>query len=862
LLSEETTKHGKGTVGGEGEWFGVRMPNRNQARSSTSITYYYALFDFDGTQDTHLSLKDGDILSIVEADGGDGWTCAHRLSDKMEGWVPSSYLEIYPYAIEESPRRNRTSSINPLFEISEFRNAMLSDNQEANESKDTSTEESHAAQVPEVVAEEESHHKIDESIDPVPSRSPPVPESQSTHMEQTGTTAIPAIVAEESDGESWSDEADMAVGDHSLPVHATSPQRATQADVLPAESYQNGNREEQASVSQKESKNLDRDVVCQSEEAMVAAKEEGEKSSEEYRKLEEQMQEVRDRFTSSNVALSNVISFVYSWMHQHHFEVPRELQAWEGWVNDSPLPDSTNLVSLLAFCVEETMAYAAKEGEETNKVRELMEGEKEQTLRLQWMTEVQSLQSELLAANRAKAQLEVSMKEEVEKCRSEVEELKQTLAWRDRERDTLRAEREQEEAQKENRRSEQAQRLASWQEERTRLQTQKVAAELDRDKWQGKWRESESELGDVRRLWEESVATQERFGHSLVQVERNLSHKETELEQTRRLLETEAEDHKSCILRAERAESKLREERQSRLQGEEVIREQTVSAATQQQMTESFRQLDRQARDELQLVREENVSLSERCTYLNEAFLALEIKNVELQSECQSLRAEFGRLVLFEKKASSSSEQLSLMEETLIARGKELADLHQQLEVAEQTMTRAQQESDTLKHVNKELLEENRSLLESLSLRNEEQQQLRRQLVKASTCLKDEAAKVSSFVQIHSKTGKVEEEELAGLRSTNQQLHDRVRLLSSLNIRLESRVRTLESDLECLSPLVISPGHGLEAAEYRLEHHSSHASPERHSSPHLDRLNSPPTRPVPHQAARTPKRAPPPPPAQ
>ena len=52
-----------------------------------------AQYDYDGPDDTTLSLVAGDRFLILEADN-DGWTKVRRIADGAEGFVPSSYIEI------------------------------------------------------------------------------------------------------------------------------------------------------------------------------------------------------------------------------------------------------------------------------------------------------------------------------------------------------------------------------------------------------------------------------------------------------------------------------------------------------------------------------------------------------------------------------------------------------------------------------------------------------------------------------------------------------------------------------------------------------------------------------------------------
>lgn len=54
-----------------------------------------ALFDFVADSEGSMGMKEGDQFSIIEADKGDGWT--RVIKDDMDGYVPTSYLEVKFY---------------------------------------------------------------------------------------------------------------------------------------------------------------------------------------------------------------------------------------------------------------------------------------------------------------------------------------------------------------------------------------------------------------------------------------------------------------------------------------------------------------------------------------------------------------------------------------------------------------------------------------------------------------------------------------------------------------------------------------------------------------------------------------------
>ncbi|CAO2598024.1 Formin-binding protein 1, partial [Lemmus lemmus] len=53
-----------------------------------------ALYTFEGQNEGTISVVEGEMLSVIEEDKGDGWTRIRRNEDE-EGYVPTSYVEVY-----------------------------------------------------------------------------------------------------------------------------------------------------------------------------------------------------------------------------------------------------------------------------------------------------------------------------------------------------------------------------------------------------------------------------------------------------------------------------------------------------------------------------------------------------------------------------------------------------------------------------------------------------------------------------------------------------------------------------------------------------------------------------------------------
>ncbi|CAL7947832.1 unnamed protein product [Xylocopa violacea] len=54
-----------------------------------------ALYPFDATSEGSIPMYDGEELYMIELDQGDGWTRVRRISQPIEGFVPTSYIECH-----------------------------------------------------------------------------------------------------------------------------------------------------------------------------------------------------------------------------------------------------------------------------------------------------------------------------------------------------------------------------------------------------------------------------------------------------------------------------------------------------------------------------------------------------------------------------------------------------------------------------------------------------------------------------------------------------------------------------------------------------------------------------------------------
>lgn len=60
----------------------------------TSIGTCKAMYPFEGQNEGTITITEGETLTVIEEDKGDGWTRVRRSEDE-EGYVPTSYVEVY-----------------------------------------------------------------------------------------------------------------------------------------------------------------------------------------------------------------------------------------------------------------------------------------------------------------------------------------------------------------------------------------------------------------------------------------------------------------------------------------------------------------------------------------------------------------------------------------------------------------------------------------------------------------------------------------------------------------------------------------------------------------------------------------------
>ncbi|XP_078082467.1 formin-binding protein 1 isoform X2 [Mustelus asterias] len=60
----------------------------------TAIGTCKAMYAFEGQNEGTIAMAEGETLSVIEEDKGDGWTRVRRSEDE-EGYVPTSYVEVY-----------------------------------------------------------------------------------------------------------------------------------------------------------------------------------------------------------------------------------------------------------------------------------------------------------------------------------------------------------------------------------------------------------------------------------------------------------------------------------------------------------------------------------------------------------------------------------------------------------------------------------------------------------------------------------------------------------------------------------------------------------------------------------------------
>ncbi|XP_004849182.1 formin-binding protein 1 isoform X19 [Heterocephalus glaber] len=64
-----------------------------------------ALYTFEGQNEGTISVAEGETLFVIEEDKGDGWTRIRRSEEEEEGYVPTSYVEVY---LDKNPKGAKT----------------------------------------------------------------------------------------------------------------------------------------------------------------------------------------------------------------------------------------------------------------------------------------------------------------------------------------------------------------------------------------------------------------------------------------------------------------------------------------------------------------------------------------------------------------------------------------------------------------------------------------------------------------------------------------------------------------------------------------------------------------------------------
>ncbi|XP_023388721.1 formin-binding protein 1 [Pteropus vampyrus] len=83
-----------------------------------------ALYTFDGQNEGTISVIEGETLYVIEEDKGDGWTRIRRSEDE-EGYVPTSYVEVYldknakesALKMASKQKRERGTCLEPVFSL-------------------------------------------------------------------------------------------------------------------------------------------------------------------------------------------------------------------------------------------------------------------------------------------------------------------------------------------------------------------------------------------------------------------------------------------------------------------------------------------------------------------------------------------------------------------------------------------------------------------------------------------------------------------------------------------------------------------------------------------------------------------------
>lgn len=65
---------------------------------STVFNFFFIItILFAATSEGSIPMYDGEELYMIELDQGDGWTRVRRISQPIEGFVPTSYIECHLY---------------------------------------------------------------------------------------------------------------------------------------------------------------------------------------------------------------------------------------------------------------------------------------------------------------------------------------------------------------------------------------------------------------------------------------------------------------------------------------------------------------------------------------------------------------------------------------------------------------------------------------------------------------------------------------------------------------------------------------------------------------------------------------------
>ena len=70
----------------------VPGPSGRRFRASFFCNQVRAAFDFDATDSSYISLRVGDVVTVVDKTCGDGWWMG-RLPNGQQGYFPEAYVE-------------------------------------------------------------------------------------------------------------------------------------------------------------------------------------------------------------------------------------------------------------------------------------------------------------------------------------------------------------------------------------------------------------------------------------------------------------------------------------------------------------------------------------------------------------------------------------------------------------------------------------------------------------------------------------------------------------------------------------------------------------------------------------------------